>query len=454
MAARPRSLNNRLLLVTAVMLVLAFAVTIIVLDLVFRRSAEQGARELLELQIYALIGAAMPDEAGWLELPELQLEPRLRQPGSGLYAEIRAADGALLWRSPSALGLDLGSTLPLATGERWFGRRQLEAGSDALLSGLGISWELESGQLAGYRFYVAEDLQPYRRQLATFRQQLSGWFATVMLVLLTALWLALRAGLGPLRKMRRELLAIENNSRTALSNDYPRELAGVTQGLNTLLATERRRLQRYRDSLADLAHSLKTPLAVLRTEIESASPARDTLRAQLERMQTVVDYQLRRAAATGPRSLALRGLNIRPVAQELATSLARLHQQRAIHCELSIAEDCAYPIESADLYELLGNLMDNAWKWARSRIIVRAESAAGSFTLSVEDDGPGIAAAERERVLARGVRADSRGQQPGHGIGLAVVSDIVHLYGGQLTIDRSPAGGARFTINLPKTSSA
>lgn len=170
------------------MLVVAFAGTILALDYVFRRSAEEGARELLEIQVYALIGAAIPGPQGGLTIPEFQLEPRLRQPGSGLYAEIRDGDGRLLWRSPSAVGLDLGGGIPLAAGEQYFARRRLDPAIEALVTGFGISWELGPDLSAAFTLFAAEDLAGYRRQLTVFRRQLTGWFAGVMLLLLGALW--------------------------------------------------------------------------------------------------------------------------------------------------------------------------------------------------------------------------------------------------------------------------
>ena len=432
------------------MLVVAFAGTILALDYVFRRSAEEGARELLEFQVYALIGAAIPDPRGLLVIPEFQLEPRLRQPGSGLYAEIRDGRGELLWRSPSAVGLDLGDDVLLSVGEQYFSRRQLDPALEALVVALGISWEMGPDLSPVFNVFAAEDLEGYRRQLATFRRQLTGWFAGVMLLLLGAHWLMLRAGLAPLRRMEHEIRAIGNGASESLGERYPRELAGVAAGFNALLGAERRRMQHHRDSLADLAHSLKTPLAVLRTETAAAAPDRATLESQLLRMQAVIDDQLRRAAATGPRPLGTRPVAILPVAREIAASLARLHAARAIDCRLHVPAELEYPLEPGDLYELLGNLLENAWKWARGTVTLAAATGAnGALELSVADDGPGIPAAERQRVLARGVRADQRGGQTGQGIGLAVVDEIVRLYAGELEIGEAPGGGARVVVRLP-----
>ncbi|MCC5793220.1 MAG: hypothetical protein JJT85_00610 [Chromatiales bacterium] len=432
------------------MMVITFAVTIAVLDFVFRRSAEQAARDLLEIQVFALIGAAMPDAEGELMIPLSQLDPRLRQPGSGLYAEIRDGDGSLLWRSPSAVGLSLGASVDLGAGRQYFARRVLADGQAALVIGLGISWELGPDLSPAFSVFAAEDLAPYERQLATFRRQLSGWFTAVMLLLLGALWLALRAGLGPLRRMRREIAAVQAGRLPALGERYPRELAGVTQALNALLSAERRRMQRYRNSLADLAHSLKTPLAVARTELEAGQPDRGRLVAEVERMQAAVDWQLRRAAATGPSTLSPQAVSLAPVAESIAASLDRLHAARGIRSRLDIPPGLSCLVEEGDLYELLGNLMDNAWKWARGEVEVSAlRSPSGLLRITVADDGPGIPGSQRDRVLVRGVRIDQSGVPAGHGIGLAVVREIVDLYQGELAIGRSPAGGTSITVEIP-----
>jgi two-component system sensor histidine kinase PhoQ len=183
------------------------------------------------------------------------------------------------------------------------------------------------------------------------------------------------------------------------------------------------------------------------------------MRDQVGRMQAVIDYQLRRAAATGPRTLAPTPVVLAPIAREIAASLRKIHRDRPIDCRLEIPEHARYPAEAGDLYELIGNLLDNAWKWAAGRVAVRmtqappgSECDAPALSIEVADDGPGIPAELAEQVLARGVRGDERGEVPGQGIGLAVVNELVGLYGGSLTIGRSGLGGALVRITLPRTN--
>ncbi len=277
-----------------------------------------------------------------------------------------------------------------------------------------------------------------------------GWFSGVMFVLLVALWLAIRFALRPLRRMSAEIAAIEAGRQEAFGADYPRELEGVTRGLNTLLGSERQRMDRYRTTMDDLAHSLKTPLAVVRTELGGERPDPATLRAQIDRMQSVVDYQLRRAAASGPRSLAARAVLLAPPLEDIVSSLRKIHQDKVVSCELQIPDGASYPAEQGDLYEIFGNLLDNAWKWCAGRVVVTvATHDSDALLITVADDGPGIPDEQVGAVLGRGIRADQRGDVPGQGIGLAVVREIVGLYRGSVEIRRSALGGAEVRVMVP-----
>ncbi|MEZ5566539.1 MAG: hypothetical protein R3F24_14010 [Gammaproteobacteria bacterium] len=307
MIRRRSSLSTRLLIITAVMLLAAFGITIGILDIVFQRSADEALIDQLDTQVTALIGAVEPDEVGNLTIPQRLLDPRLGNPGSGLYAEILDAAGLPLWRSPSAVGLDLASGTTLNAGQRTLSRRKLADGTQALMLGVAINWELGPTATPAFQVFVAADLAASVRQLVQFRRQLLGWFSGVMLVLLAALWLAIRFGLQPLRRMSAEIAEIEKGGRDALSDEYPRELEGVGRGFNILLRSERQRMERYRTTMDDLAHSLKTPLAVLRSEVSASEPDRALLTGQVNRMQGVIDYQLKRAAAMGPRSRCATG---------------------------------------------------------------------------------------------------------------------------------------------------
>jgi len=463
MVTRPGSLSVRLLVSTTLVLLAAFAGTIALLDALFRQASEDAIRDVLEVQVLTLIGLAEPGSDGTLAMPADLPETRLNTLSSGLYAEIADPVGERVWRSPSAVGLNLAAGLSVDSGERLYERRLLSDGTEALVLGIGITWELVGDATYGFQVYVGEDLAGYYRQLTRFRQQMFGWFAAVMVALIATIGFLLRRNLRPLNRMERQIIAIEQGRVEMLDEDYPRELAGVARNMNALVRSERQRITRFRTTMDDLAHSLKTPLAVIRTELDTREPEAEVLRDQVVRMQGVVDYQLRRAAATGPRTLAPKPVKLAPVCREVASSLRKIHQQKAVHCEVSVPDGATYPAEQGDLYELIGNLLDNAWKWCRERVTIEIteDSSADDHALvvTVTDDGPGIPSDDIDDVLHRGHRASRaanglRGDVPGQGIGLAVVAEIVELYGGGLNIaspdTTSDTSGTRIEVRLPR----
>jgi two-component system sensor histidine kinase PhoQ len=228
----------------------------------------------------------------------------------------------------------------------------------------------------------------------------------------------------------------------------------VASNLNALLQGERKRIKRYRDTLGNLAHSLKTPLAVMRAALSAdASPQKDAMGAEIDRMTGIIEHQLKRAAASGGALLGQAPVDVAQVAQELRGALLRVYgSTKDLSIELAITAESQFIGDRGDFTELLGNLMDNACKWCRSRVRVIAypDEQAGTrerLRLTVEDDGPGISQENRARVLERGVRTDE--SVPGHGIGLTMVHDTLELYGGSMVIEWSELGGARFALRLP-----
>jgi two-component system sensor histidine kinase PhoQ len=270
----------------------------------------------------------------------------------------------------------------------------------------------------------------------------------------------LRWGLRPLRDVAREIHAIEAGEKELLSGTYPPELSALTGNLNGLLQRERGQMRRYRDALGDLAHSLKTPLAIMRGALANQSRGAlsekqqgldaslaATVAEETEKMQYIVDYQLQRAATAGPASPLASPLALSPVAKKIITSLDKVYHDKKISALLRIEPGLDFRCDHGDLLELLGNLLDNAYKWCSSKVELQAGNEDGYLTLRVEDDGPGIPAEEAANILQRGVRADQ--STPGQGIGLAVVASIVQAYGGEIRIAASPLGGACVLIRLP-----
>ncbi|WP_421620733.1 ATP-binding protein [Alkalilimnicola ehrlichii] len=441
MRLRRLPLLHRVLWVAGASLLLLLGTTGLVVDHAFREGAEEARSQRLQGQIFGLLAAAeLRDQALVLagELPDA----RLRSAGSGLYAQVIDDGGTIRWRSPSLLDRTLPAPPRLAPGETQEGG--VAPADGAPLHGLayGIAWEEADGERGRFTLQVLEEQAVFAGELARFRQALWGWLAVAAGGLLLTQLLLLRWTLQPLRRIGRELQAVEAGRVRRLGEDHPPELSALTRRLNQLLAAQQQRMERHQQALGDLAHSLKTPLAVLRSQLPADGA--DTATAQLRRMDQAIDYHLRRAGH-GPAPLGDR-LPVRPVLERLLAALRKLDP--GVRLRLDCPPDVRFAGGEAELMELAGNLLDNAVRHARSQVVVSAGQRDGEgLWLQVEDDGPGVPAAQVERILARGGRADER--HPGQGIGLAVVSDLAAGRGGQVTVDCSDTlGGARFEVTL------
>ena len=446
-----RSVSQRLLISVTVLLLLFFGVMAEVLDTRFRAVAENSLRDLLDAQLRALVASAEPDTEGHI-VPRLpDAESRLATPGSGLYAAVVENGGASFWRSPSSTGSLMDFGPPQEPGSRDFRYLNDSRGARLAAESRGISWE-ENGINRELTFTVAADLRPMTDQISDFRRGLVKGFATLAISLLLALAMLLRWALAPLRRLAAQIQSMERGERDSLDERWPTEIEGVVANLNTLLDSERTRISRYRDTLGNLAHSLKTPLAVLRSSFGAGAPGAAQVNEQVDRMTAIVEHQLRRAATTGGASVGRRSVEVQPLAQDLRGALVKAHSKKDFTLELAVPADVQFVGDRDDLMEALGNLMDNASKWCRSRVRVTAALKSGvgagqKLSVVVEDDGPGVPEADRDRVLQRGARADEA--TPGHGLGLAMVRDMAEMYGGTLTLGDSPLGGARVELRLP-----
>lgn len=448
------SLQGRLRIAAGLVLAAFLGLTGLVLDHGFRQNADAALRERLEAHVYALLAVAELDAAGHITLPRELAAPRFAISASGLYADVGNSEGKTLWRSRSTLGVDLPDMTAIAVGD-WQARR-LRSGDTVLATlSFGSSWLHSDNSERRFVFRVSEDLSAHNTRLADYRRNLWGGLAATTLLLLIVQGLILRWSLRPLRRAVRELKSIESGAAEQMSSDYPRELAGLTTNLNRLLASTRAQLTRYREGLANLAHSLKTPMAVLRGALDdngqTGAELRNTALEQLHRMQTIVDYQLQHAAAAG-RNVLAPPVAIAAIADKIIHALQKVHADRHIQVDNRIAAGMTWRIDEGDLYELLGNVIENAFKYCRSRVQVSAglqrdnDRQGASLQLCIEDDGPGIEQELAGKVLERGFRADSR--QEGQGLGLTMVRDIVRLYDGELTIEASALGGAKLILSL------
>lgn len=451
-----RSLSAQLLLSVSLLLALFFGVTVVVLDYVFRDITESGIAARLDVQVLALIAASEERPGGGLQPQRQLIEPRFNNPGSGMYAEIAIRDIDYTWRSASLLAMGLNFAARVPPGKRALATETLSNGAKVMALNVGLAWEFSDGRSHDVNVSVAESLDSYSAQLNRFRLRLFTGFGGLAVLLVGALAVLLRRELRPLRRIEHEIGEIEAGRIAELGAGYPRELAGVTANMNALLSNERERLRRYRNAVGNLAHSLKTPLAVIRNAIDLPElrkvQAIRQLDEQVSRMDDIVRYQLKRAAASAGTALGSAPIKVRDVLESLRSTLLKVHFTRDIECELQVTEECLFIGDQGDLTEIAGNLLDNACKWCRGRVRVSASNmeVAGSrhagLLLIVEDDGPGIALEYRRQVLERGARLDER--VSGQGIGLSVVYELAGLYRGRVDIGDSDLGGARLTIRL------
>jgi two-component system sensor histidine kinase PhoQ len=448
-----RSLHSRLLLAATLVLAGFIGGTGLALDKAFRVSARASMEDRLQSYIYALLAAADEDADGRMIPPGKLPEPRFSKPDSGLYAVIAGADGASLWHSRSLAGRSVSLVESQAPGQREF-RRLSQAGMELYVLSFGVAWVDLAREEEPYTFAVAEDTRAFQEQIDGFRRSLWGWLGAMAAGLLLAQGLILRWGLRPLRTLESDLQRIEQGDAEKLKGTYPRELTGLTSRLNSLIEHGKLVQTRYRNSLDDLAHSLKTPLALMQSvcdrSAEQMGEEHAVVREQVERMDQIIEHQLQRAAVSG-RAALTRSVPVQPVVERLVRSLDKVYADKQVEVGLQLDAEAAFQGDEGDLTEALGNLLENAYKYCRRRVQVTVRAGGESRSdqvreIRIEDDGPGIDPAMIDTVLQRGRRMDQT--VPGHGIGLSMAQDIVTVYDGALEIGASDLGGARVRLRF------
>jgi len=407
----------------------------------------------LQTTVYLLMAQAELDSDGTLVMPATLADPRLSVPGSGLYARIERNDQPEGWHSGSAMGQQLPVINALAAGQ-WQLETRSVATADAapdttptmLSASLGVRWSV-GARAVPLVFAVYEDKATFDQELGAFQRTLWSWLTATAVVLLATQTLLLRWAFRPLQHMAQEVERVEHGQQPQLLGRYPRELAGLARNLNLLIDQERNRQTRYRQALDDLAHSLKTPLAALRATLGDPAELTHRVAEQVRRMDDIVVHQLGRARADGKLIFAP-ALALAPVLQRIHGTLIKVYAERGLQWILDCAPDLSWRIGEGDAFELLGNLLDNAAKWAKQQAAVHIwVDPAQGLCIRVQDDGTGFA--DTHIVGQRRLRLDE--QTPGHGIGLAVVKDLVDSQGGTLTVSKSALGGAQVDVVLPGT---
>ena len=456
-----RSLSGRFLFASALLLPVFLGLTGAFLERAFANSLYESEVERLKVQIYLLLGAAEVID-GELYVPEHLQEPKYSQLNSGLYGIITDQDLTPLWLSSSSQLMQL--DIPRIVGTSWeagqgdFGELMLD-GKSGVESSIfyyryPVIWEVAEGIEVPLMFVVLSSQNAFQAMLVQYRAYLLVWLGGVGIFLLIAQAIIMRWGLRPLKKLAGDLKAIEEGKDDHLSGQYPKEVENVTENLNQLLDSERQQRERFRNTLGDLAHSLKTPLAVIRSSApEKSSAYVDLVLDQVSRMDQIVGHQLQRAQSRSHHSL-VKPILVKPVADRLTSALSKVYKNKSVVIQVELDESIQCRVDEGDLLEVLGNVLDNACKCCQQQVSLSASlkssegESQGSFvTFHIGDDGPGIPENERRFVLERGARADT--VNAGQGIGLAVVVDIISSYGGGVDISEAALGGAEFSLTLP-----
>ena len=443
-----RSLAARLTLSSAFVLPIILIFSAYSLDRAFKQSLINAEQQALEAQLYSLMGAAEP-EGHSLYLPEMFAEPRFNRPQSGLYGVVVNADHAIVWGSGSyshETALPGATQEPLSAGRETFLQHTYLHQKRHFFLSFDSLWETENED-ALFRFIVIHDQAQFQKELNGYRDALLLWLIGISLIFIAALFFITRWGLRPLQSLARELEKFQQGQNNQLEGQYPSEISPVIRNLNDVLTSEQAQRQRYKNTLSDLAHSLKTPLAIIRAELSAGTlNKQQAIDEQITRMSDIIQHQLQRATLTTTTHLHIK-TPLAPTITRLASALNKVFLDKHISVDISIPEHLNFPGDESDALEIFGNILENAFKYGKDAIVITTNENETDFSISIADNGPGIPDAQKKTLLARGARADTSTQ--GQGIGLSIVVDMLSSYQAELTVGNSAIGGAEFTLTFP-----
>src|SRR3954470_21014331 len=452
---RANSLALRLFLSATAVTVVILLITGVVLSSLYRQGVERSFDRRLDVYLKTLVADfSAPEEAE--KFPQTLGEPLFDLPLSGWYwqttrlnsAKSEVKSSRSLWDG----GLPHLEDLNVPTGPDGTRKRYVNGPEDQRLRL--VERTVDLGEEGRYLVAVAGDAQEVEEEAQSFDRALTVTFGLLAVVLLLTTMFQVRFGLAPLKRISESLAAIRSGKAERLEGVFPEEIAPLARETNALIDANREIVERARTHVGNLAHALKTPLSVIVNEARGDDPLAVKVREQAAVMRDQVQHHLERARIAARATVVGTVTEVAPVVTALARSMEKIHRDRGIAIDIETPRDTRFRGERPDLEEMVGNLVDNACKWAQSRVTVevlseRADAAAAGSTLRVvvDDDGPGLTPSERERVSRRGNRLDET--KPGSGLGLSIVVDLAALYGGALTLGTAPIGGLRAELVLP-----
>ena len=436
------SLRLRSFAAALLALLIFIPLTAVTLEKAFNSSLSQSMLQQLRVQSLTLISEFELDNSGTQAvMPEQLYNDQFNIPGSGLYAFIQSSEG-VLWQSLSTLN--------------WQQHPEFEApdiGTEAFVEDFSMQnsyflyvFTAEFESSLGYQpvsFYILQDKQVFNTEKSKFANTLWNWLGLIALLLLILLLVSLNAALLPISRLNKQIRQAESGQLKRIDQRYPPELEKLKSSINHLLDTEQQQRSRYKNSLSDLAHSLKTPLAVL----SGTEGLPEQAKEPISQINLQIQRQLKRAVA-GTSSTFEQAVTIQPVVDKLFNAMDKVYADKHLTLTHDIQhQDLGFNGDITDLMEILGNVLDNACKAAAKQVNLSVFTSLNKLQIHIEDDGPGIPKDKREQLLERGARLDS--YKEGQGIGMAVVADLVSAYQGQLEINQSDLGGAKLTLIFP-----
>ena len=452
---RRNSLAFRLVAAASLWTIAALVAAGLILTSLYQSTVENAFDERLSVYLRTLVGSlAAQDDPAYLEPPGNLGEPRFELTYSGWYWQVSQPDGGpVVLASPSLFtdtlvfsnATDQRSINGMAAGD-------LVGPDDQSLHVLKLTVDLSPDHR--YDVLVAGDAGELADQIANFHVSVFLTLAVFGLGLILATTMQIRWGLRPLDRVRGGLAALRSGQETRFEGRYPAEIEPLVAELNALIEANQQVIERARTQVGNLAHALKTPLSVITNEARSVKgPLADKVIEQTEIMRTQMDHYLDRARIAARSKVIGVVTDVDPVVQSLARAMRRIHEARQIAIAVAVPDEARFKGEKQDLEELIGNLVDNACKWARSAVAVSVDyrspvgDSRGRLTLMIDDDGRGLTEAQRKEATRRGRRLDE--SKPGSGLGLSIVTDLVQLYEGKFSLSESPDGGLRAIVELP-----
>ncbi|MBZ9669468.1 ATP-binding protein [Mesorhizobium sp. ES1-3] len=450
--AWPRSLTFRVIAFSTVWAILTLVVIFTLITTLYRQASERGFDSLLSAHLFNLIGSVGISDSGALTgSPDLG-DLRFSEPNSGWYWSVEPASEGVhgdlhsssMTRTVPSPGV---ADVPFnANFQRSYAAQGINGEELVVFES---EFVLDTKNRAA-RFRVMGNKTELEQEIGTFQRRLLTYLGLFGIGMIAINAIAILLGLQPLRRVRNALAMVREGTAQRLDGRFPAEIEPLANETNALIENNKRIVERSRTQVGNLAHSLKTPLAVLLNEGRALGGAKGQLISeQAASMQKQIDHYLQRARVAAQRDSVVYRTPVTPLVQRMVRVLQKLNPQTSLSLSLP-ATEIVFAGEREDLEELLGNLLENAMKWSKSVVSVAVAPLTGSgdnlFEISIEDDGPGIPEDKAREAVKRGRRLDET--KPGTGLGLAIVADLVNEYGGGLVLERSGMGGLKAVVRL------